>query len=334
MNLTLYELWRRYDVLLNLTLPLFRFHRRSKSRRDAWAACKETASNYLKESGDLLRKALPYRVLIHHIMKVGSQTIQETLNRQDPDRPIFYSQLFELTRKGRREYREAIASAPDDRLPILLKKTVRVLNVRHAMRRRDGIPWKVITLIREPIGWSISLLFQESKYFLSYTISKSPLTPELREKLGAEYEKRKDLFLRVFTDWFDEEIRERFGIDLLSEPLDPRKGYRIASNGSDEVLVIRLEDLDRVYREAFREFLSIDLKELYNKNVGSEKPYKLLYEGFQREYAVCPEYAGRLFATRCMRRFYTPEEIEGFKDLWLARRPPDSLSRDAAESPA
>jgi hypothetical protein len=116
--------------------------------------------------------------------------------------------------------------------------------------------------------------------------------------------------------FFDREIKGVLGVDVFSREFPKSKGYCIYEGEFADILLLRLEDLNRVAREAFREFLDIPDFELTSSNVGSEKGYALLYKKFKEDVDLPDEYLRRRYGSRYMRHFYSAGEIERFQEKW------------------
>jgi len=81
--------------------------------------------------------------------------------------------------------------------------------------------------------------------------------------------------------WFDEEIRDVLGLDLLAEPFDPEVGYATYAIGASSVLVLQVELPDERKETVLRDFLQAPSLRLERSNVGSEKRYANVYQRFR-----------------------------------------------------
>ncbi len=98
------------------------------------------------------------------------------------------------------------------------------------------------------------------------------------------------------------------------------------------VLVIRLEDLDRIGGLALQEFLGLDNIELINTNIGEEKEYADLYRLFKRK-PLPDDYLQEIYNTRYARTFYTETEIAKFLVKWQKTREHESLELPLQHDP-
>jgi hypothetical protein len=107
-----------------------------------------------------------------------------------------------------------------------------------------------------------------------------------------------------------------FGVDVFEGSFPHERGYKIYNqNSRTPVLLIRLEDLDRVGAPAMQEFLGVKNVRLHNANIGEEKDYAELYRLF-KQYPLPNVYLREMYTTKFARTFYTDEELEKFSLKW------------------
>ena len=173
--------------------------------------------------------------------------------------------------------------------------------------------WKVISLVREPVARNISAFFQGiEQYYPDYK----------------EYEYKEDVleyFLQDYNHqwpelWFDEEIMDVFDFDLFSTDFNRSQGYQIYEVERGEILMIRLEDADRVVPEAMEEFLGIEDVKMARSNdfVKRHNGTRVgkIYEGFL-EMAEFPEdFLDEMYDMRYAKHFYSKKELKNFKETW------------------
>jgi hypothetical protein len=82
------------------------------------------------------------------------------------------------------------------------------------------------------------------------------------------------------------------------------------------LLVIRLEDLNRVFEEAVDRFAGLSGTRIAVKNRGEEKDYKEMYFRFRQHAVIPPDYLETQYSSKYARHFYSPEEIEQFRRKW------------------
>jgi len=199
--------------------------------------------------------------------------------------------------------------------------------LRTFQRQNDRKTWKLITLTREPIGRNISAFFEnlevarcetEGDFEISsdyYQISPTVVSVNDTHKLVELFfdRARHDSPLR----FFDREIRDIFGIDVLRSGFPIDTGYEIYRKDRVELLVLRLESLSRCAGQAFADFLGIDDFKTVDQNIGAKKVYAPLYDAFKRNVTIDSEYAGTLYESNYMRTFYSDAEIGEARAKWL-----------------
>jgi len=107
-----------------------------------------------------------------------------------------------------------------------------------------------------------------------------------------------------------------FDIDVYAQPFPTHQGYKIFRDQKRmPLLLIRLEDLDRVAGQAAKEFLGIENFSITKSNVGAEKQYATLYSDFKK-IPLPTEFLEKKYATKYAKHFYTDDEIEKFYKKW------------------
>src|SRR5439155_18262314 len=118
---------------------------------------------------------------------------------------------------------------------------------------------QVITGVRDPIERNISWFFTMLLDRWPQTQAKERLAANERDELARELI---DIFHNELDHneplrWFEDEMQAVFEVDVFAEPFDPSRGYHIYEQGGTQVLLIRLESLNRCAPTAFDEFLGI-----------------------------------------------------------------------------
>lgn len=107
-----------------------------------------------------------------------------------------------------------------------------------------------------------------------------------------------------------------FGIDVFATEFPHASGFQILSADTVDVLLIRLEDLDRCARDAFDRFLGLDTFDLIPDNVGTEKYYAAGYRRFLEKIVFPDSYLEKLYNSVYARHFYTSDELDAFETQW------------------
>ena len=277
---------------------------------------------YLQATTDVLRtidKIDPrffYPVIVFQPGKVGSMSVMVSLEKKFAELNIStqihhvhvledIDQSIALVTKERKN--------PEDVIKNMLEKK----ELRKQIEDHPHQPWNIISLVRDPVAQRISFLFQAFDQYI----------PDWQEKLESGrfsltelqklfYEGEEFTNFHRLSSWFDRQIKPIWNIDVYSIPFPKNKGYQIYNNGLVSLLIIRLEDLNRVAKRAFDEFMGVKDFSIVSTNVGKVKPYHKLYEQFKK-LPVSSSYLDTAYATRYARHFYTDKEIEAFRKRWL-----------------
>lgn len=190
----------------------------------------------------------------------------------------------------------------------------------------DNKQWKIITLTREPIARNISTFFEN--------LEVKQLDASHQYEIKSDYYDIKTIIIEIdnihrlidlFFDklnhdspleFFNRELRGVFGIDVYATEFEKQNGYQIYTNGSVDVLLIRLENLNECARVAFKKFLKIDNFSLVKENIGSQKAYAPLYEKFKSVIVLPDSYLKKFYNSKFMRHFYSEKEINNFMAIW------------------
>lgn len=275
-------------------------------KRHIWVLGQKT-----KDAWKPWRGLLNDPILVYSPGKVGSTSVEVTLERLRLPNPIFHIHFMDWDYlKEVEEYLQQFS--PDYSGHISTGKGLRFF----ADRTWGKVRWKLITLVREPIGREISDLFENLRTF-----------PDLRELHGdalaeAAIRHMQELFAAfdASTDyaenWFDRELKKVFGFDLYAAPFDPSQGYAIYTAQHADLLLLRLEDLSRVGEQALGEFLGLKNVHLVNANQGKQKPYQQAYRQVVDKLRFSVTTLEAIYNTRYTHHFYSSAEIETFKEHW------------------
>jgi hypothetical protein len=254
-------------------------------------------------------------ILIYQMSKVGSSTVTRSLKYIDSSQPVY--SIHQLSHEGIKLAEERFRSVGNTDIPDVLKLS-KVL--RKKIDRNggiQGIPWKVITLVRDPIALNISVLFQNPKQHQPHLIDENNQfkTQEAMEKLQSNFKRFSDKSLMV--TWFDREIKTVFGIDIYAYPFNKEAGYIILRQDNVELLVMRLEDLNRCGDKALSKFLHLTSPfQLLSANISQEKEFSEEYQFIKENILIPRNICENVYSTRLVRHFYSETEIEQFIKKW------------------
>lgn len=250
-------------------------------------------------------------VVIFQMGKVGSSSIYESLKRIQLGRPIYHAHVLTPEQLAVTEELTKAHWEPH-RNPMHLWHSL-VLSKR--LQQTPKHKWKVITLVRDPIARNISAFFQ-TKHLLSET-------DQHRLMNSTDAEELMELFLANFyahdapINWFDNELKPVFGVDVFDRTFPREAGYCIYEGKIADVLLIRLEDLGRCQIDAFREFLGIEHFEMQKTNVGKDKSYSQAYSRMLNSIGLPQSYLDKMYHSKCAQHFYGDDELAKFSRRWL-----------------
>lgn len=203
---------------------------------------------------------------------------------------------------------------------------------------------KMITLFREPISKDIGHFFQKMDFelpdagwfvkglaekdfnssFLNYLSIVTPFdfTENNRKK---EFCERNICHIDVIGQesakgslwgWFDEELKNNFGIDVFNEDFHIEKGYSIIKHRNIELLIMKLEELDHL-EDVIADFVGISNFKIIKTNQGKAKSYRYAYAQFLEEVRFPEEYLNFYYKdNRCVNHFYSESEREKYYLKW------------------
>ncbi len=188
-----------------------------------------------------------------------------------------------------------------------------------------GTVWDVVTLVRDPVTRNISSFFQNLELMFDFWPAQEMAARPVDEvaarlvEMFLESNVTGNSALELCGDpltWFDLELKPVFGIDVFAKPFPLTQGYEIYDGPNSRVLLLRLEDLDRVAGVALRKFLGASASNVAQRNEASDKVYADVYRRFKQLLKLPGEYLDQIYASRYCQHFYTPEELAGFRARW------------------
>jgi len=177
---------------------------------------------------------------------------------------------------------------------------------------------KIITLVREPISRLLSLIFHVIIYFDNYYkyLPSGTKLLDLCIKNLRWQDFEAELYRYDQFDWFDNELKSVFDIDIYSYPFDKEKGYSIFKKNNVEVLAIKLEKLNTL-ESVIGDFINAPHFKLENSNEGEDKIYKYLYKNVKDVIKIPKEIFSEYYENnQKVDHFYSKEEKAGFLKKW------------------
>jgi len=227
-------------------------------------------------------------VFIYQPGKVGSSTVYATLLRYLPPEDIvqlhFLSEDFKNRVRGNPKYKWHI------------DQTMKAEKLR---AENPTLTIKIISLVRDPVSRNISDFFQNPQNYLEDGQELEGLSIGQMLKI---YQKNSSY--DYILNWFDKEFSRYTGIDVYKHAFDQLSGYSIFSDKDYDVLILRMEDLDRSLGVALREFLGIDASSLQDANRASSRRTSALYEQFRGKISFSKQELEEVYSSKYAKQFY------------------------------
>jgi Putative capsular polysaccharide synthesis protein len=186
-----------------------------------------------------------------------------------------------------------------------VKPSVRYL---YEINKKEKIPIKIISLIREPIGRNISAFYENFKRDLGINFEDNPYTTIELHKLFL-----KDHDHNIPLIWFDHNLLNNFNIDVYQQPF-PEIGYTAYRNENVDLLLMKHNLDNKIKEEVVGEFLNIKNFKLINYNVASSKIYFDSYREFQ-QLPIPDWYISKMIDSKYVKHFYS-SEIDDIINKW------------------
>ncbi|GGF26143.1 hypothetical protein GCM10010954_26410 [Halobacillus andaensis] len=185
---------------------------------------------------------------------------------------------------------------------------------------------KIISIVREPVSRNLSMYFQAFHVPLMDINSSTDNRQESNTNLQAF---RNDFFNKFNhhygVNWFDDEFKKTWGIDIYEYPFHKEEGYTVIEKGNVEVLLLKMEKLNDS-EEVIRDFLEMEEFTLKNENMGDKKWYQSVYREFKQNIEPSEEYLDDLYRSKYMDHFYTKEETEAFMAKYRNETPSSKVT--------
>lgn len=190
-------------------------------------------------------------------------------------------------------------------------------------------PIKIISLIREPIARDISLFWQlirgkrliyndflEKDFYLSFekylqfaygdekNLQEIPSYIKGRIKWGSQF------------DWYNTEMLSEFDLNIFEHEFRKEKGYTIIKKGNIELLLLKLEKLNKL-EKIIGDFVGVTDFQLYNDNEAKEFDCHCAYKEFLENVKFKRSYFDFYYnENEYMKHFYSDSELKDFYKKW------------------
>lgn len=256
-----------------------------------------------------IKNACASPVLVYQNGKVGSVAISHSLKKAGISNAHIHRFFMKNDRVGELILGEEKLDFVKNSNAYLFQSEEYVKRIRKEMKGK-----KIITMVRDPIAVNLSTVFQwigngvADRYFTNQLKDGQTFTQAV-SKLMVRIQRR--LF-----EWFDEELMELCGVNVIEYPFDKEKGYSIIIENNVEILILRTEDLSRM-SDTIKKFVGIQQFELMKENVGITKGYAHIYDKIKKELKLPREYVEYYYKDNLyMDHFYSKEEQNRFYNKW------------------
>ncbi len=236
-------------------------------------------------------------VLIYQMGKVGSSALEKSI----PNSIHLHDLMMIDAYKQISPVRAQLYKPTTNHIKRMLKRTIMT-----SMLKRKGHV-RIISMVREPIGRNISMLFQSLPFWMAdkYLKDDSAVRSERPQLLHETFENHVNHHYPL--EWFDNEIKALTGIDVFSQPFDHELGHQTYQNGNFSLMVVRTDKLDRS-QKAICDFLEQDIKVTHD-NQSDNKWYSPLAYEFKNSYRPKPEFIDEMLSSKLTQHFFTKSEI-------------------------
>lgn len=176
--------------------------------------------------------------------------------------------------------------------------------------RMQKYNWKIISLVREPIGRAYSVYMQNLLDLRGTSKVDKTFSNDIMNFVCKELETNAEFV------WFDEELKALTGIDVYAKPFDKDKGYAWIKERNIEILLLKMERIhDNV--DVLAEFVGVPKLTLVNENIGSMKAEKYVYQGIKENIKIPYEIVEKQYLfNEKMKHFYSEVERKEFIKKW------------------
>lgn len=252
-------------------------------------------------------------IIIYQMGKVGSTTVYKSLESADLGISVHHAHF--LSWEGIQDAENYFLSLQKPKMPAHIARSKQL---REEIDRAGVNRWRIITLVREPIGWHISNFFQNVDAYYPDLVAedgslKADEAVEFLQHGLATFDEHTD----YASNWFDREMKRVFDVDVYDHPFDHEKGFVIIPGQNVRLLVLRLENLDRSFRQAMRRFIGPwPVVRVVRSNVGTRKKHAEAYEHVLGCLVVPESVCARVYASKYARHFYTEQMRDNLTRKW------------------
>jgi len=257
-------------------------------------------------------------VLIYQMGKVGSRTIAKSTEKLGYTVWAPHTMSGDLNEKLFKQYKNPKCLDFNGRFKLFIKRIKQKIIIRILKTRKN---LKIITIVREPISRNISMYFQNIHIPLMEIAKKNDVRLPNNSNLTRLIKEFRSKFNHFHgINWFDNEFKNYFDIDVYKYDFDKKLGYGVIKKQNIEVLILKLEKLSKIGEEAIRDFLGVDKFIINNTNISDEKWYAVVYNDFKQQIVFNKDFLKDIYTSKYMKHFYTKDEISKYYARYSHRK--------------
>lgn len=244
-------------------------------------------------------------ILVHTIGKVGSSSVFESLKKAfSHSTAIFHVHSLNPARIA--EQKSYYRNSKRGSIPMhLIISTA----ISEQLASFSGSVY-VITLVREPIARELSSIFQD--YF---NFSDDPdISSGLMRSVAEEKIKGLSVILPEET-WFDAEVKDVFGIDVMEGHFPLERSYRTWRTETTSFALIRMEDLSDRFSTVVLELFGEENVELERVNDSSDKFYNDSYKAESNSFKIPRDRLEAILDRPFLKKFYS-DRTDLIRERW------------------
>lgn len=251
-------------------------------------------------------------IIVYQMGKVGSTTMVRSLQALHLNVPVYHLHFLHGAEQRETWARQTLRDPQN-----VLKRVNLSRRIAQGINRPGAPRYNLICMVRTPVPRNLSMFFENiDSYF-----------PDWKARYKAKslsFAELTDFFLSRYLDhtptsWFESQIKQVFGLDVYATPFDKTRGYQFYENARARLVVLRLEDLNRVAAQAMREFLNIPNLQLVDSNIGETNPHGALYKEYLGQLRLPNDYIQETNGTQYARHFYTDQELARSVARWVSQ---------------
>ena len=252
-------------------------------------------------------------LLIYQMGRVASQTINDTAKQALPGVPVVH--VHWLSDKN---LASAIGRARGRYGFVRQRHLLVARKIRALLDSEEGrsLDWLVISVVRDPVARNLSeyfLTLEEYHFKDAFKIYRDH--PEQIDQWVSYFVHEYDHLSRC--RWFDEEIGEVLGVNVLDVPFDHERKF-LLHEGRIKVLVLRQEDLETGLANGFQALTGVRPEQIARRHISSEDEHAGLYRALVERVKLPEVLLDRIYGCPWVRHFYGEDEIEVWRRKWRA----------------